>query len=200
MALTFSTQTPLGSPAKPFSLKSTSGKFYSLQDFSDCAGLLIVFMCNHCPYVIAVQDRLEAISKKYCSPNQDPSLGGHIGRHIGMIGINSNDFSDYPEDSFDSMVKRAKEIGYTFPYCIDETQEIARAYDAVCTPDPYLYARDSTSGVLKLAYRGRIDDSWKNPSKVQARDLENAIQCVLEDKPIASSQTPSMGCSIKWRS
>lgn len=177
------TELRIGSEAYDFNLKSVDGKFYSLNNFKDKKVLCIIFMCNHCPYVVAVQQRINQIAKDYAD------------KSFALIGISPNDPVTYPEDSFDNMVIRAKEQGYVFPYLFDETQEIAHAYDAVCTPDIYLY---DEKRVLK--YRGRIDDNWKDESVVTRKELRMAIDRLLENKPIDFEMIPSMGCSIKWKS
>jgi peroxiredoxin len=171
-----------GSGIIDFSLKSIDEKFYSLNNFPGKKILVIIFMCNHCPYVKAVAGRLVNIQEKY---NDDS---------VQVIGINSNDTISYPEDSFENMKLFAKEYSMNFPYLFDETQEVARKYDAVCTPDIYVYDEKR-----KLKYRGRIDDNWKDESLVTTKDLENAIELLLEGKEISSEQIPSMGCSIKWK-
>ncbi len=147
--------------------------------------LLVIFMCNHCPYVIAVQDRINQIAKDYADQG------------VAVVGINSNDAENYPEDSYEKMKQRAKEKNYAFSYLYDETQEVAKAYGAVCTPDPYLY--ENQDGKFLLRYHGRIDDSWKDESAVTSKDLRKAIEAVLKDDKIEFEQKPSMGCSIKWK-
>jgi len=173
----------IGTKAHSFSLPGVDGKTYKLEDFKDKKVLCIIFMCNHCPYVIAVQQRINKIAKDYA------------GKSFALIAINSNDAESYPEDSFGNMKKRAEEEGYVFPYLHDETQDIARAYDAVCTPDIYLYDQDRI-----LKYRGRIDDNWKDEVKVTKKVLRMAIDALLEGKEIDFEIVPSMGCSIKWHS
>lgn len=185
MALEYSTASEIGSKAHPFSLPGVDGKTYSLDSFKKSKGLLIVFMCNHCPYVIAVQERLNEIAKDYASQG------------IAVIGINSNDPLYKDADSFENMKKTSEEWGLEFPYVFDETQAVARAYDAVCTPDPYLYQRMGNEFVLY--YRGRIDDNWKEESKVKEQSLRLAIDGLLFGKKPMSNQIPSMGCSIKWK-
>ena len=165
-----------------FSLKGTDERTYSPGDFKDKDILIIIFMCNHCPYVKAVTDRFVSFQKKYA------------GRNVQLIGINSNDAVSYPEDSFENMKLYADEYGMNFPYLYDETQEVARKYDAVCTPDIYLYDKDRI-----LRYRGRLDDNWKDEDHVTVKDLEKATELILDGKTIDFDQIPSMGCSIKWR-
>jgi peroxiredoxin len=184
MALTFSEQTEPGSAAPDFRLPGVDGRIWSLGDFAGARALVIVFMCNHCPYVIAVRERINRLAQDY-GP-----------RGVGVVGINSNDASRYPDDSFEAMKKVAREQGYVFPYLFDEDQAVAKAYGAVCTPDFYVY--EGGSG-FSLRYRGRLDDSWKDPAAVKSRDLAAALDAILAGKPVASDQPSSMGCSIKWR-
>jgi len=172
----------INTPIFNFSLKGTDGKQYSPDDFKDKSVLIIIFMCNHCPYVKAVMQRFIKIQDKFKD------------RGIQLIGINSNDIDAYPEDSFDNMKLFYAEYGMNFPYLIDETQQIARKYDAVCTPDIFLY---NSERILK--YRGRLDNNWQDESKVTQKDLENAIEVILEGKEPDKDQKPSMGCSIKWK-
>lgn len=185
MALTYSTKSELGSIAPAFNLPGTDGKQYGLDSFKSSKALLIVFMCNHCPYVIATQKRINQLAREF-GP-----------RGLQVVGINSNDSVRYPDDSFEAMKKRVKEEHFVFPYLWDESQEVAKVYDAVCTPDPYLYERVGSDFVLR--YRGRIDDSWKDESQVKKRELASAIEAVLSSQPVNPDQMPSMGCSIKWR-
>ncbi|MFI5145155.1 MAG: thioredoxin family protein [Ignavibacteria bacterium] len=172
----------IGTKAIDFNLESTSGEMYSLDSFKDKKVLCIIFSCNHCPYVMAVEDRINQIARDYSN------------RSFALVAINPNDDSAYPEDSFDSMKVRAKEKDFVFPYLRDRTQETARAYDAACTPDIYLYDADRI-----LKYRGRIDDNWKDEPNVTRKELRMAIDCLLEDKEIAFDTVPPMGCSIKWK-
>lgn len=176
------TELKIGTKATPFELIGVDGKIYSLDSFKDKKNLCIIFMCNHCPYVIAVQQRINDIAKKYS------------GHPFALIGISSNDPANYPEDSFENMKTRADEQGYVFPYLFDVTQQTAHDYDAVCTPDIYLY---DEKRILK--YRGRIDDNWKDETKVTRNELQMAIDLLLESKEIDFDMIPSMGCSIKWK-
>lgn len=176
------TELRIGTKANDFKLKGVDGKFYSLADFKEKKILCIIFMCNHCPYVVAVQQRINQIAKDYA------------GKSFALIGISSNDPITYPEDSFENMIIRSKEQGYEFPYLFDETQEIARKYDAVCTPDIYLYDENRI-----LKYRGRLDDNWKDESQVVRKELRMAIDLLFENQQIDSDMIPSMGCSIKWK-
>ncbi len=182
MALLHSTMAPLGSAAQEFSLRGVDGQEYSLDSFRDKCVLVIIFMCNHCPYVKAVLPRLNDLHNQ---------LGG---RGMQLVGINSNDAERYPDDSFDNMKKTAREKKISYPYLFDRTQETAKAYDAVCTPDIYLYGEERT-----LLYRGRIDDNWEQAEKVTQQDLRAAIESALQGKEISNEQIPSMGCSIKWK-
>lgn len=172
----------IGSKAIPFKLKGVDEKFYSLDDYEDKKVLCVIFSCNHCPYVKAVEDRINQIAK-------DNST-----RSFALVCINSNDEMTYAEDSFEEMKKRAKEKNFVFPYLRDDSQDTARAYDAVCTPDIFLFDEKRV-----LRYRGRIDDNWKDESKVTKKELQRAIDRLLENKDIDFETTPSMGCSIKWR-
>ena len=185
MALTYSDPVLLGQPAPNFSLLGTDGKTHRLNDFSQSKALVVVFMCNHCPYVIAVQDRINALAKEY----------GPKG--VALVGINSNDATRYPADSFEAMKSRVTEKGFVFPYLFDETQEVAKAYGAVCTPD--IYVVEPKGEEFLLRYRGRIDDNWKDESAVRERDLARALDEILAGKLPSADQKPSMGCSIKWR-
>ena len=180
MALTESTMVKLGSVAPYFNLPDTLGKNVSIEDF-DSELLIIVFTCNHCPYAKAVEDRLIKLGKEYKND-------------VDFVLISSNDSENYPEDSPEKMAERHTEKGYPFPYLFDETQEVAKAYSAVCTPDIFLYNDDR-----KLEYRGRIDDNWQNPEQVEREELKMAIEAVLNGKAIDFEQKPSMGCNIKWK-
>jgi peroxiredoxin len=182
MALMHSTMVPLGSAAIDFLLPGVDGKDYSLDSFKDKRVLVLIFMCNHCPYVKAVLPRLIDLQNKF------------EGQGAQLVGINCNDAVRYPDDSFGNMVRVAREQKFSFPYLFDANQETAKAYDAVCTPDIYLYGEERT-----LLYRGRIDDNWEHPEKVTKRDLQTAIQLALAGKEISQEQIPSMGCSIKWK-
>lgn len=182
MTLTYSEMVHLGKTAPSFKLRGIDDDWHSLEDFRGKKAVVVMFICKHCPYVIAVQDRLAALAKKF-TPQETQ-----------FIGINSNDTDRYPEDSPDNMRAQAQAVGFNFPYLIDDTQEVARAYGAVCTPDIFVFDEE-----FKLRYRGRIDDNWKDHSKVTRRDLETALEAVLNNKDVSEDQMPSMGCSIKWR-
>ncbi|MGK5087319.1 thioredoxin family protein [Bdellovibrionota bacterium FG-2] len=189
MALTHSEPGELGSIAPDFSLPGVCGKTHALSDYSTgphaAKALVVVFMCNHCPYVQAVDDRINDLAKLYHD------------KGAALVAINSNDAARYPDDSFAQMKLRAQEKSYAFPYLFDETQEVARAYGAVCTPDFYVY--QNVSGQFQLRYRGRLDDNWKEPLRVTQRDLAKALDCILAGKAVPVAQPASMGCSIKWK-
>lgn len=190
MALTFTPQGELGFTMPKFELPSTDFKPGSKTEsavFSDSMissphGVLVVFMCNHCPYVQAIENRLVELGKDV------QSLG------IQMVGISSNDAKFSPDDSFEKMQARAKEKKYSFPYLYDETQDVAKSFGAVCTPDFFLFDKNK-----KLVYRGRLDDSWKDASKVTTRELFNICKQLSNGEPVSQEQKPSMGCSIKWK-
>ena len=173
---------PVGTPAPAFSLPAVDGQSYSLDSFADAKLLVVVFTCNHCPYAIACEDRLIAIQRDYAS------------KGVQLVGINPNDAENYPADSFDAMVTRAAEKAFNFPYLRDESQQVARAYDAACTPDIFVFDRDR-----KLLYNGRIDDNWKEPENVSRHELRDVLDAALEGKGVDFAHTPSMGCSIKWK-
>jgi peroxiredoxin len=179
-------ETPIcdfGKPAIDFSLPGVDGQIWTLEKCRGPNGLLVMFICNHCPYVKAVQERLVRDVREL------KDFG------INAVGIMSNDPSDYPEDSFENMKRVAERFGYPFPYLFDETQEVARAYGAVCTPDFFGY-----NGHLELQYRGRLDASRKDTAPPDARrDLFEAMKEIASTGKGPEEQIPSMGCSIKWR-
>lgn len=189
MALTYSQSIPFGEKAPDFSLPGIDGKTYSLASFTDKKILVMIFMCNHCPYVQACWDRFVNLQNEF-GP-----------RGVQFIGINANDSDGYPEDSFEKMKEYAAEKGQNFPYLRDESQKTAKAYDAVCTPDIFVYERahGASANELILAYHGRIDDNWKEPEKVTKRELAEALEALLQNKKPSPDQKPSMGCSIKWK-
>ncbi len=180
MALTESTMVSLGSKAPYFSLPDTDGNNLSIENFSKEI-LVVIFTCNHCPYAKAVEDRLIKLANNYNSK-------------VDFVLISSNDAENYPEDSPEKMAEQAESKSYPFPYLFDETQEIAKAYSAVCTPDIFLYNNDR-----ELEYRGRLDDNWKEPEKVSREELKMAIEFILKGEKIDFTQIPSMGCNIKWK-
>lgn len=174
----------LGTPAPPFSLSDVvSGNLYSLNSFTDKSALLVMFICRHCPYVQHVEQEIAKIGRDY----------EYTG--LGIVGISSNDPVQYPDDAPSRLKEMAERLRFTFPLCFDETQEVARAYQAACTPDFYLFDRDR-----RLVYRGQLDDSRPGSNKpVTGRDLREAIDAVLIGKPVDSNQKASIGCSIKWK-
>ncbi len=172
---------PLGTPLIPFSLPDTQGKIHSEKDYADRKVLVIMFICNHCPYVQAVRQRLIDLQASY-DPND-----------VQLIGINSNDAKEYPDDSPTEMKKAIREFGINFPYLIDESQEVAKKYQAQCTPEIFVFCR----GIL--AYHGRVDDSWKDQKKVTRQELKEAIDALLRGEKPAPEQQFSIGCSIKWK-
>ena len=182
MVLLESNKIDLNSPIIDFSLKGIDDKLHSPEEFTEKDVLIIIFICNHCPYVKAVMDRLVAFQEKFKD------------KGVQLIGVNPNDTVAYPEDSFDNMKLFAEEYKMNFPYLIDETQETANKYDAVCTPDIYVYDKER-----KLKYRGRFDDNWQDEKSVTTNDLENAVELILSDREVDFKQIPSMGCSIKWK-
>lgn len=182
MVLLKSIKIPMGTKPVDFNLKGIDGEMHSLADYDDKEILVIVIMCNHCPYVQAVDDRLVQLQEKFAKQN------------VQFIGINPNDDATYPEDNFENMIKRAGEKGYNFPYLKDEDQSIARQYQAQCTPDIFVYDKNR-----ELCYHGRIDDNWQEPDKVTSNDLNDAIEALLDGKKPSPEQYPTMGCSIKWK-
>lgn len=182
MALTYSEMVPLGKKAPSFELNGIDGKTYSLNSFKGKKALVLMFLCRHCPYVQAVQDRIASLAKEYTAKN------------IQFVGICSNDFVRYPEDSPENLKRQAQEVGFDFPYLVDESQDVARSYGAVCTPDIFVFDSD-----FKLRYRGRIDDNWKEPKKVFRHDLHEALDTLIAGGEVSTDQIPSMGCSIKWK-
>ena len=178
-----STMLELGTTAPDFSLPDTDGKIVSLADFAQCKALLVMFICNHCPYVVHVADHLAALGKEYQA------------KGVGVVAICSNDVENYPDDSPEKMKQEKQKRGYTFPYLFDETQEVARAYHAACTPDFFVFDADR-----KLVYRGQLDDSRPNNGiPVTGRDLRAALDAVLAGQKPNADQKPSMGCGIKWK-
>jgi peroxiredoxin len=182
MALMHSKGMPIGTPAPPFSLPGVDGKTWSLGSFSDAELLVVVFTCNHCPYAKASEDRLIEIQDDYRK------------KGVRLVAINPNDDRKYPDDSFANMKERAAEKGFNFPYLRDESQEVARAYDAACTPDIFVFGRDR-----KLIYNGRIDDNWQHPEQVKRRDLRAVLDAALQGRTVGFEHVSSMGCSIKWK-
>ncbi|WP_108423423.1 thioredoxin family protein [Flagellimonas amoyensis] len=184
MARTPSNMLPLGTKAPNFDLLDTvSEKTISLKNASGEKGTVIMFICNHCPFVIHVNPKISELAREYQA------------KGVSFIAISSNDVDNFPQDAPHLMKEKAREEGYTFPYLYDETQEVARAYDAACTPDFYLFDAD-----LELAYRGQLDDSRPgNGIPLTGNDLKAAMDALLAGKAIPSDQKPSLGCNIKWK-
>ena len=183
MARTLSTMLPLGTKAPAFSLPNVDGKKVSLSDFEGQPALVVMFICNHCPFVKHVAAGLAQLAKDYQS------------RGAAFVAISSNDAANYPDDSPAKMAEEAKQRGYTFPYLYDETQAVAKAYRAACTPDFYLFDKNQT-----LAYRGQLDGSRPDSgTPVTGHDLRAALDAVLAGNPVPSDQKPSIGCNIKWK-
>jgi peroxiredoxin len=183
MVMTASTMLELGTRAPDFSLPDTGGKTVSLADSREAPALLVMFICNHCPFVKHVRHALAKLCKEY----QD--------RGVAIVGINSNDVANYPDDNPARMKEEKEAIGYTFPYLYDATQEVAKAYRAACTPDFYVFDADRA-----LVYRGQMDDSRPgNDIPVTGTDLRAALDAVLAGRTPPADQTPSIGCNIKWK-
>jgi peroxiredoxin len=183
MALTPSTMVPLGTSAPDFRLPDTDGKLVSLSDFGHAPALLVAFICNHCPYVKHIRAAFARLAREYQA------------KGVAIVGINSNDAANYPDDSPAKMKEEKEAAGYSFPYLYDESQEVAKAYDAACTPDFFLYDRDR-----RLVYRGQMDASRPGNDKPNdGADLRAALDAVLAGKAPAGQQVPSMGCNIKWK-
>ena len=183
MVDTPSTMTPLGTKAPQFRLADPSGKWFSIDDFKDAPALLVVFLCNHCPFVRHIRSSLAQLIKEYQA------------RGLAAVGIMSNDVATYPDDSPEHMAEEARTVGYSFPYLYDETQEVAKAYGAACRPDFFLFDRER-----RLVYRGQYDDSRpSNGRPVTGADLRSALDAVLAGKAVWENQTASIGCNIKWK-
>jgi len=171
----------LGSAIPQFNLVSVNGEFYSNNSFSEKKVLIVVFSCNHCPYVQAYEKRLIVLQDKFAND-------------IAIMAINSNDEVGYPEDSFEEMKKRASKIGFNFPYLCDESQEVAKSFDATHTPEIFVFDKER-----KLIFHGKIDDNWQNENLVKNRYLENAITEYLNGEEISIPETFTIGCTIKWK-
>ncbi|OGE00861.1 hypothetical protein A3J17_01310 [Candidatus Curtissbacteria bacterium RIFCSPLOWO2_02_FULL_40_11] len=194
MALIESTQTKIGSQASDFNLPATDGKNYSLNSFANANGLVVIFTCNHCPYAKAAWPLLIKLASEYKE------------KGVSFVGINPNDEKQYPEDSFEVMKQKTSEWQINFPYLRNESQEVARTYNAQCTPDIFVFDRNR-----KLYYRGRINNNWppvekidgkyepKKPDHQVKEELKEALNSLLANNPPPSAQNPSMGCSIKWK-
>ena len=173
---------PIGSPAPDFDLPSTGGETLSLASFGDAREIVLAFTCNHCPYARAYDERFMKLAADYAS------------KGVSFAAINPNNAESHPADSFEKMVERAEELGISYPYLRDESQEVAAAYGAVCTPHYFILDADR-----KVAYEGRIDGSWQEPDKVDREDLREALEDLLAGRPVQIANTNPMGCSIKWK-
>lgn len=184
MAKTESTMVALGTPAPDFKLPdAVSGRTVSLQDFAPKKALLVMFICRHCPYVQHVQQELTRLGRDYAA------------KDVGLVAISANDAQGYPEDAPASLKAMATELKFSFPFCYDESQAVAKAYGAVCTPDFFLFDRKRL-----LVYRGQLDDSRPGSGKpVTGRDLRASLDAVLNGRPVDPTQYPSLGCNIKWK-
>lgn len=175
----------VGDEARDFNLKNIDGNMVSLSGLKDNKGAIVVFTCNHCPYAKMYEERIVALDKKYAA------------KGYPVVAINPNDVSQEPEDSFDNMKKRAQEKGFTFPYLVDESQQIAKTYGATKTPHIYLLQREG--GKYKVVYIGAIDDNAKDATAVKKKFLEDAIDNLLQNKTIENNFTKAVGCTIKWK-
>ena len=183
MAKTESTMAALGMAAPDFALPDTGGRTVVLGDFAEAPGLLVVFICNHCPFVKHIREELAQAVKRY------------QGKGLAVVGISSNDVDAFPQDGPELMAREVEELGYTFPYLFDETQSVAKAYTAACTPDFFLFDDER-----RLVYRGQFDGSRPgNDVPVTGSDLGAAVEALLEGNPISPDQRPSIGCNIKWK-
>ena len=184
MALTPSTMLALGTKAPDFQLPDVvSGKMISLATFTGKKALLVMFICRHCPYVVHVREELARLGREYAK------------RDVGIVAISANDAAGYPDDAPDRLNAMARELGFAFPFCYDESQQTAKAYTAACTPDFFLFGPART-----LVYRGQLDDSRPGNGKpLTGRDLRAAIDAVVAGTPVSRAQRPSMGCNIKWK-
>ncbi len=182
MVKTESTMLPLGSTAPPFSLMNVDGQIVTLDNFSDSRALLVMFICNHCPYVIHVADQLAVLGHEY------------MPKGVGVVAISANDISLHPADSPEQMVREAEDRGYPFPYLYDQDQSVAKAYRAACTPDFFVFDKNH-----QLTYRGQLDDSRPESGiPITGVDLRAALDATLANEPVADPQKPSLGCNIKW--
>lgn len=168
--------------APDFALPGVDGTTYSLASFKDAKALVVVFSCNHCPYVQACEGRFVELQRDYAQ------------RDVRLVAINSNDAADYPEDSFEAMKRRAAEKGFNFPYLRDESQQVAKAYGATHTPQLFVFGPDR-----RLAYTGKLDDNWQEPSRVSRRFLRDALDDLLAGKAVREPETHAIGCTIKWK-
>lgn len=182
MALTYTPTAELGRKIPTFTLPTVDGQTWSSAALENAKASVILFICNHCPYVKAIEDRIITLAHQYAP------------RGVEFVGICSNDWQDYPEDEPKQLFAKWKQKNYGFPYLVDESQAVAKAFGAVCTPDIFVYDQSQS-----LAYRGRLDDSWKNPQKVERQELKMALDSLLAGTKPHEAQVPSMGCSIKWK-
>jgi peroxiredoxin len=182
MALTYTPAGELGMTCPDFHLPSVTGENFKLKDFDHAKALVVMFICGHCPYVKAIEDRLVHLAREF-------EVQG-----AAFAGICANDPAENHEDRPEELLQRWREKKFAFPYLIDDSQEVARAFGAVCTPDLYVFDAQK-----KLRYRGRLDDSWRKPENVTRRELAEALTAVLKGEAVQSLQNPSMGCSIKWK-
>jgi peroxiredoxin len=183
MVRTASTMLPLGTKAPPFRLKNVDGQLVALEDFQGRKALVVIFLCNHCPYVKHVATELTRVATDY------------IAKGVGFVGISSNDSETYPDDGPAAMAQEAASRGYPFPYLFDADQSIAIAYNAACTPDIFVF-----DGNMSLVYRGQLDDSRpKNDKPLSGKDLRDALDAVLTGSQVSEKQMPSIGCNIKWK-
>ncbi|HWB60867.1 MAG TPA: thioredoxin family protein [Chthoniobacteraceae bacterium] len=183
MALTLSTMLDLGTQAPDFSLPDVvSGKTVALKDFAGSKALLVMFICKHCPYVVHVAPELARLGKDY------------VPRGVSIVAISSNDAVNYPDDAPSKLKEMAQQLGFNFPYCYDESQAVAKAYTAACTPDFFLFDAD-----FKLVYRGQLDETRPGKGTPHGRDLRAALDAVLAGEPVNAKQFPSAGCNIKWK-
>ncbi|MEO9507909.1 MAG: thioredoxin family protein [Nonlabens ulvanivorans] len=191
MAMTKSTMMALGTQAPSFTLKNTEHGLTSLSDFDEVKVLVVLFICNHCPYVVHIAPKLAELSKQY------------LGEGVQFVAINSNDAESFPADNFENMIKEKALRDYSFPYLFDQTQEVAKAFDAACTPDIFVFDEQK-----KLAYRGQFDatrptrissGNYNSDSEATGKDLQAAIDALLAHEKITTEQIPSIGCNIKWQ-
>ena len=183
MALTPSTMLPLGTEAPDFRLPDPDGRLVARDDFRDAPALLVAFLCNHCPYVQHIREGFAAFAQEYAA------------KGLAIVAINANDAQSHPDDAPPAMAREIRRFGYVFPYLVDESQDVARAYRAACTPDFFLF-----DARRQLVYRGQFDASRPgNRNPVTGSDLRAAADAVLAGRPVARDQTPSLGCNIKWK-
>ena len=178
----------IGSPLPSFGpLRATDGRMITSADFAGAKAVVVVFSCNHCPYVQAYEDRMIAFQTDY------------VPKGVTLVAINSNETVNYPDDDFDGMVRRAAEKKFNFPYVRDETQEVAEAFDATHTPEFFVFGPLPGKGGVRLQYRGKMDDNHKDPTAVKRYYLRDAVEAVLAGKPVSEPETHSIGCTIKWK-